>query len=289
MTEIVASRVSAGIYPAAADVGRTLNSGGNDLTIPAEYAGLLNTVSYNSRVAAPIKEENGRRFVDVDGSSSVVWAGYTGYYTFGTYNAAVRSRALLRFDMRIKGWSRLADYLAAVPLGSIGTWTIQDLTPDYFCGFGTYPDRLGTLCLIVRPYRGKIWPWIYTGERLWTGAQGSCPLPESVISGDWVPCELRLLTVANVRRLVLMVDGVSVYTSDGLGSNGASGLTNFSLFEASFYNANSGTVYGPVPVVQMANVEYAYIGQSEMAPPEVTISGIVGASSARLTAGVTFG
>lgn len=287
MAEIVTSRVSAGIYPAAADVGRTLNSGYNALTIPAEYAGLLNTASYNSRVAAPIREEGGRRFVDVDGASDVVWVGYTGYYTFATYNAAVRSRALLRFDMRIKGWDRIADYLAAVPLGSIGTWTIQDLTPNYFCGFSTYPDRLGALCLIVRPYRGKIWPWIYTGERLWTSAQGSCPLPESVISGDWVPCELRLLTVANAWRLVLLVDGVSVYTSDDLGSIGASGLTNFSLFDVSFYS--SGTIYGPVPVIQMANVEYAYIGTADMAPPGVTISGIVGASSADLTAEVTFG
>lgn len=287
MTEIVASRVSAGIYPAPEDVGRTLNNGSNALTIPAEYTGLLNEVSYVSRVAAPIKEENGRRFVDVDGSSDVVFPGYTGYYTFATNNDSIRSRASLRFDMRIKGWSRLADYLAAVPLSDVSSMVAQNFSPDYFCGFSTYQDRLGNLGLIVRPYRGKFWPWIYAGERLWESPQGSSPLPESVVSGDWVPCELRLLTVANVRRLVLMVDGVSVYTSDDLGSIGASGLTDFSLFEASFYK--SGTTYGPVPVIQMANVEYAYIGTAEMAPPEVTISGIVGASSADLTAEVTFG
>ena len=287
MAETVTSRVSAGIYPAPADVGRTLNSGYNALTIPTEYTGLLNTVSYNSRVAAPIREEGGRRFVDVDGSSDVVWTGYTGYYTFVTYNASIRSRALLRFDMRIKGWSRLADHLAAVPLSGVSSMDAQNFSPDYFCGFSTYQDRLGNLGLIVRPYRGKLWPWIYAGERLWESPQGSCPLPESVVSGDWVPCELRLLTVANVRRLVLMVDGVSVYTSDELGSYGSSGLTDFSLIEASFYK--SGTTYGPMPVVQMANVEYAYIGTADMAPPGVTISGIVGASSADLTAEVTFG
>lgn len=288
MAEIVTSRVSAGIYPVPADVGRTLNSGSNSLTIPTEYAGLLNTVSYQSRAAAPIREENGRRFVDVDGSSSVVWAGYTGYYTFATYNASIRAQALLRFDMRIKGWSRLADYLAAVPLQDIYTVNEQNFRSDYFCGFNTYADRAGSLGLLVRPYRGKIWPWIYTGERLRTSPQGSCPLPESVISGDWIPCELRLLTVANVRQLVLMVDGVSVYTSAGLGSNGASGLTSINLFDASFLSGNF-TAYGRVPVVQMANIEYAYVGTADMAPPGVTISGIVGASSAQLTAEVTFG
>lgn len=288
MTEIVTSRVSAGIYPAAADVGRTLNSGGNDLTIPAEYTGLLNTVSYNSRVAAPIREEDGRRFVDVDGSSDVTWAGYTGYYTFATYNDSIRSRAALRFDMRIKGWSRLADYLAAVPLSNISSMVAQNFSPDYFCGFSTYQDRLGNLGLIVRPYRGKLWPWIYTGERLWAGPQGSGPLPESVISGDWIPCELRLLTVANVRRLVFVVDGVSVYTSDDLNYNGAGGLTNFSLFDVSFYKSGD-TSYGRLPVIQMANVEYAYIGTADMTPPGVSVSGIVGASSADLTAEVTFG
>lgn len=288
MAEIVTSRVSAGIYPAPADVGRTLNSGSNSLTIPTEYAGLLNTVSYRSQAAAPIREENGRRFVDVDGSSSVVWAGYTGYYTFATYNASIRSRASLRFDMRIKGWSRLADYLAAVPLQSLYTVTEQNFRSDFFCGFNTYADRAGSLGLLVRPYRGKLWPWIYTGERWRKSPQGSCPLPESVVSGDWIPCELRLLTVANARQLVLMVDGVSVYTSDGLGSSGASGLTNFNLFDSSFLNG-SFTAARSVPVVQMANVEYTYIGDADMARPGVTISGVVGDTSAQLTAEVTLG
>ena len=65
MTEIVTSRVSAGIYPAPADVGRTLSNGSNNLTIPAEYTGLLTSVTYNATGEQVIREENGRRFVQM--------------------------------------------------------------------------------------------------------------------------------------------------------------------------------------------------------------------------------
>ena len=82
MAEIVTSRASAGIYPAPADVGRTLNNGNNSLTIPAEYSGLLTSVTYYPKLttgAAVIREDNGRRFVD---SSAAMQAAYSGYYQF---------------------------------------------------------------------------------------------------------------------------------------------------------------------------------------------------------------
>ena len=66
-------------------------------------------------------------------------------------------------------------------------------------------------------------------------------------------------------------------------------MTGVTLFDASFLQGNVGTWYAPVPVIQLANLNYLYKGTADMAPPAVSIAGDVGETSARLTAEVTFG
>lgn len=288
MAEIVASRVSAGIYPAAADVGRTLNNGSNNLTIPAEGTGKLDNVLYYTKAAtgvAVIREEGGRRFVD---TSAVMFSAWQGYYQFRSYSSAVNAEAIIRFDLRIVGWDRLAAYIAAVPLRDLYTITTETFSPQYFIGLSTYNNN-GGMGLLCRPYKGRIWPWIYTYGYAHASAQGSSPLPERTITGEWIPCELRLLRVSGVYQLVLLMDGVAVYTTSTLASYGSSGMTNVTLFDASFMQGNVGVWYGTVPYIQLANLNYLYKGTADMAPPAVSIAGDVGDTSARLTAEVTFG
>lgn len=289
MTEIVTSRVSAGIYPAAADVGRTLNSGGsNSLTIPSEGSGKLDAVVYYTKAAtgvAVIREENGRRFVD---SSAAMQAAYSGYYQFTCNSAAVNAEAIIRFDLRIVGWDRLAAYLAAVPPQDLYTITVETFSPQYFIGLSRYNSD-GGMGLLCRPYKGRIWPWVYNYANTYLSVQGSTPLPERVTTGEWIPCELRLLRVSGVYQLVLLMDGIAVYTTRSLGSYGSSGMTGVTLFDSSFMQGNVGTWYGTVPVIQLANLNYLYKGTAGMAAPVVSIAGDVGDASARLTAEVTFG
>ena len=288
MAEIVASRASAGIYPAPADVGRTLNNGNNSLTIPAEYSGLLTSVTYYPKLttgAAVIREDNGRRFVD---SSAAMQAAYSGYYQFTCNNAAIREGAIIRFDLRIVGWGRIAAYIAAVPLRDLYTVTVETFSPQYFIGLSRYNDN-GGMGLLCRPYKGRIWPWIYNYANTYLSVQGSSPLPERVVTGEWIPCELHLLQVGGAYQLVLLMDGIAVYTTRSLGSYGSSGMTGVTLFDSSFMQGNVGTWYAPVPVIQLANLNYLYKGTADMAAPAVSIAGDVGDASARLTAEVTFG
>lgn len=288
MTEIVTSRVSAGIYPAPADVGRTLNKGGNALTIPAEGSGKLDAVVYYTKAAtgvAVIREEGGRRFVD---TSAVMFSAWQGYYQFQSYNAAVKAEAIIRFDLRIVAWDRLAAYIAAVPLRDLYTVNTNTFSPQYFIGLNTYNDS-GGMGLLCRPYKGRIWPWIYNYGNTYASAQGSTPLPERAITGEWIPCELRLLQVGGAYQLVLLMDGIAVYTTRSLGSYGASGMTGVTLFDSSFMQGNVGIWYGSVPYIQLANLDYLYKGAADMAAPAVSIAGDVGDTSARLTAEVTFG
>lgn len=288
MAEIVTSRVSAGVYPAAADVGRTLNTGSNYLTIPAEGTGKLDNVFYYAKAAtgvAVIREEGGRRFVD---TSAVMFSAWQGYYQFRSYNAAIREGAIIRFDLRIVGWDRLAAYIAAVPLRDLYTITTETFSPQYFIGLSTYNDN-GGMGLLCRPYKGRIWPWVYNYANTYASAQGSSPLPERAVTGEWIPCELHLLQVGGAYQLVLLMDGIAVYTTRSLGSYGASGMTGVTLFDSSFMQGNVGTWYAPVPVIQLANLNYLYKGTADMAAPAVSIAGDVGDASARLTAEVTFG
>lgn len=288
MAEIVTSRVSAGIYPAAADVGHTLSNGGNNLTIPAEGAGKLDNVLYYTRAntgVAVIREEGGRRFVD---TSAVMFSAWQGYYQFRSYNAAVRAEAIIRFDLRIVAWDRLAAYIAAVPLRNLYTVNTNTFSPQYFIGLSTYNTN-GGMGLLCRPYKGRIWPWIYNYGYTYASAQGSTPIPERAITGEWIPCELRLLRVSGVYQLVLLMDGVAVYTTSTLASYGASGMTNVTLYDSSFMQGNVGIWYGTVPYIQLANLNYLYKGTADMAAPAVSIAGDVGDASARLTAEVTFG
>lgn len=285
MTETVTTRLSAGVYPAAADVGLTLNNGSNNLTIPSEYSGLLTSVTYNATGAQVIREEGGRRFVD---SSAEMKSAYSGYYQFTCNNSAIREGAIIRFDLRIVGWDRIAAYIAAVPLRDLYTVNTETFSPQYFIGMTRYNDN-GGMGLLCRPYKGRIWPWIYDYANTYVNVQGSSPLPERVVTGEWIPCELRLLRVSGAYQLVLLMDGVAVYTTRSLGSYGSSGMTGVTLFDASFMQGNVGTWYGIVPVIQLANLNYLYKGTADMAPPSVAISGDVGEASARLTAEVTFG
>ena len=285
MTETVTTRLSAGVYPAAADVGLTLNNGSNNLTIPSEYSGLLTSVTYNATGAQVIREEGGRRFVD---SSAEMKSAYSGYYQFTCNNSAIREGAIIRFDLRIVGWDRIAAYIAAVPLRDLYTVNTETFSPQYFIGMTRYNDN-GGMGLLCRPYKGRIWPWIYNYANTYVNVQGSSPLPERVVTGEWIPCELRLLRVSGAYQLVLLMDGVAVYTTRSLGSYGSSGMTGVTLFDASFMQGNVGTWYGIVPVIQLANLNYLYKGTADMAPPSVAISGDVGEASARLTAEVTFG
>lgn len=288
MAEIVTSRVSAGIYPAAADVGRTLTNGGNNLTIPAEGTGKLDNVLYSTKLttgAAVIREEDGRRFVD---SSAAMQAAYSGYYQFTCHNAAINAEAIIRFDLRIVGWDRIAAYIAAVPLRDLYTVTVETFSPQYFIGLTRY-NNSGGMGLLCRPYKGRIWPWIYNYANTYLSVQGSSPLPERVVTGEWIPCELHLLQVGGVYQLVLLMDGIAVYTTRSLGSYGASGMTGVTLFDSSFMQGNVGTWYGAVPVIQLANLSYLYKGTADMSAPAVAITGDVGDASARLTAEVTFG
>ena len=288
MTEIVTSRVSAGIYPAAADVGRALTNGGDNLTIPAEGTGKLDNVLYSTKLttgAAVIREENGHRFVD---SSAEMESAYSGYYQFTCNNSAIREGAVIRFDLRIVGWDRIAAYIAAVPLRDLYTVSVETFSPQYFIGLTRYNND-GGMGLLCRPYKGRIWPWIYNYANTYLSVQGSSPLPERAVTGEWIPCELHLLQVGGVYQFVLLMDGIAVYTTRSLGSYGASGMTGVTLFDASFMQGNVGTWYAPVPVIQLANLNYLYKGTADMAAPAVSISGDVGDASARLTAEVTFG
>ena len=288
MAEIVTSRVSAGIYPAAADVGRTLSNSSISLTIPAEGSGKLDRVTYYTKAAsgvAVIREEGGRRFVD---TSAVMLSAYSGYYQFTCNNAAIREGAIIRFDLRIVGWDRITAYIAAVPLRDLYTVTVETFSPQYFIGLSRYNDN-GGMGLLCRPYKGRIWPWVYNYANTYLSVQGSSPLPERVVTGEWIPCELHLLQVGGVYQLVLLMDGIAVYTTRSLGSYGSSGMTGVTLFDASFMQGNVGTWYAPVPVIQLANLDYLYKGTADMAAPAVSITGDVGDASARLTAEVTFG
>jgi len=288
MAEIVTSRVSAGIYPAAADVGRALSNGSNNLTIPAEGTGKLDRVIYSTKLttgAAVIREENGRRFVD---SSAAMQSAYSGYYQFTCNNTAVNADAIIRFDLRIVAWDRLAAYIAAVPLRDLYAINTETFSPQYFIGLTRYNDS-GGMGLLCRPYRGRIWPWVYTYGYAHASVQGCSPLPERAVTGEWISCELRLLRVSGTYQLVLLMDGVAVYTTSTLASYGASGMTNVTLYDSSFMQGNVGTWYAPVPVIQLANLNYLYKGTADMAAPAVAITGDVGDASARLTAEVTFG
>ena len=289
MAEIVTSRLSAGVYPAAADVGHTLSNGVNYLTIPAEGSGKLDSVTYNTKLttgAAVIREESGRRFVD---SSAAMQAAYSGYYQFTCNSSAIREGAIIRFDLRIVGWDRIAAYIAAVPLRDLYTVTTETFSPQYFFGLAQHYNFAGGMGLLCRPYKGRIWPWIYNYANTYMSVQGSSPLPERVVTGGWIPCELHLLQVRGAYQLVLLMDGVAVYTTRSLESYGASGMTGVTLFDSSFMQGNVGTWYGTVPVIQLANLNYLYKGTADMAPPAVSIAGDVGETSARLAAEVTFG
>lgn len=285
MTEIVTSRVSAGIYPAPADVGRTLSNGSNYLTIPAEYSGLLTSVTYTAAGAQVIREENGRRFVALD--DPMVTRQY-GRYTIAA-GAAIRSSGAIRFDLRIVGWDRIATALAAVDPGDLISVRTNSFSPEAFLGFSGDINRPGCLGLLCRPYKGRIMPWVYCGDSLLYSAQDSSPLPERVVTGEWIPCELRLLRVSGVYQLVLLMDGVAVYTTRTIGSFGSSGLDRLFLFNPVF--RGPGVTFSGValPYIQLANIEYTYTGTADMAPPAVSIAGDVGDASARLTAEVTFG
>lgn len=285
MTEIVTSRVSAGIYPAAADVGRTLNNGSNNLTIPTEYAGLLTSVTYNATGAQVIRQEGGRRFVALDDPTA------TRYY--GAYvivaDAAIRSSGAIRFDLRIVGWDRIATALAAVGPGNLQGIQTNSFSPEAFLGFFSDINRTGGLGLLCRPYKGRIMPWVYCGDSSLYSAQDSSPLPDRVVTGEWIPCELRLLRVSGVYQLVLLMDGVAVYTTRTIGSFGSSGLNQFHLFNPVFRNPRGAPASAALPYIQLANIEYTYTGTADMAAPAVSIAGDVGETSARLTAEVTFG
>ena len=288
MAETVTTRLSAGVYPAAADVGTALNNASNYLTIPAEGTGKLDRVIYYAKAStgvAVIREESGRRFVD---ASAVMFSAWQGYYQFQCYNAAIRAEAILRFDLRIVGWDRIAAYIAAVPLQNLYTITTETFSPQYFIGLRT-DNSSGGMGILCRPYKGRIWPWVYTYGNTYVSAQGSSPFPERAITGEWIPCELRLLQVSGVYQLVLLMDGVAVYTTSTLGSYGASGMTGVTLFDASFMQGNVGTWYSTVPYIQLANLNYLYKGTADMVAPAVSIAGDVGDTSARLTAEVTFG
>ena len=221
MTETVTTRLSAGVYPAAADVGRTLSNGSNNLTIPSEYSGLLTSVTYNATGAQVIREEGGRRFVALD--DPTVTRQY-GYYTIAA-GAAIRASGAIRFDLRIVGWDRIATALAAVNPGILFQASTNSFSPEAFLGFSDYINRSGCLGLLCRPHKGRIMPWVYCGNSLLYSAQDSSPLPDRVITGEWIPCELRLLQVRGAYQLVLFMDGVAVYTTRSLGSYGSSGMT----------------------------------------------------------------
>lgn len=285
MAETVTSRVSAGIYPAPADVGRTLNNGNNSLTIPAEYSGLLTSVTYNATGAQVIRQEGGRRFAALD--DPTVTRQY-GYYDI-TAGTAIRASGAIRFDLRIVGWDRIATALTAVNPSNLISVHTNFFSPEAFLGFSPSINRTGCLGLLCRPYKGRVWPWVYCGDSLLYSAQDSSPLPERVVTGEWIPCELRLLRVSGVYQLVLLMDGVAVYTTRTIGSYGSSGLDRFCLFNPVFHSPGSTFASAALPYIQLANIEYTYTGTADMAPPAVSIAGDVGETSARLTAEVTFG
>lgn len=285
MAEIVTSRVSAGIYPAAADVGRTLSNGVNNLTIPSEYSGLLASVTYNAAGEQVIREEGGRRFVALD--DPTVTRQY-GYYTI-IAGDAIRASGAIRFDLRIVGWDRIATALAAENPGNFINAHTNSFSPEAFLGFTSYINRAGSLGLLCRPHKGRIMPWVYCGDSLLYSAQDSSPLPDRVVTGEWIPCELRLLRVSGVYQLVLLMDGVAVYTTRTIGSFGSSGLNQFCLFNPVFRGPVSTFASAVLPYIQLANIEYTYTGTADMAAPAVSITGDVGDSSAHLTAEVTLG
>ena len=285
MAEIVTSRASAGIYPAAADVGRTLNNGSNNLTVPSEYSGLLTSVTYNATGAQVIREEGGRRFVALD---DPMVARQYGCYTI-IAGAAISSSGAIRFDLRIVGWDRIATALAAVGPGSLISVHTNSFSPEAFLGFSSYTNSKGSLGLLCRPYKGRIMPWVYCGDSLLYSTQDSSPLPERVVTGEWIPCELRLLRVSGVYQLVLLMDGVAVYTTRTIGSFGSSGLNQFHLFNPVFRSPGSTFASAALPYIQLANIEYTYTGTADMAAPAVSIAGDVGETSARLAAEVTLG
>lgn len=285
MAEIVTSRVSAGIYPAAADVGRALTNGNNSLTIPAEYSGLLTSVTYNAAGAQVIREEDGRRFAALD--DPMVTRQY-GFYTIAA-GTAIRSSGAIRFDLRIVGWDRIATALAAINPGDLIQVETKAFSPEVFLGFSSYANSTGCLGLLCRPYKGRIMPWVYCGNSLLYSAQDSSPLPDRVTTGEWIPCELRLLRVSGVYQLVLLMDGVAVYTTRTIGSYGSSGLDWFFLFNSVFRYPTATLASVVLPYIQLANIEYTYTGTAAMEAPAVSIAGDVGDASARLTAEVTFG
>lgn len=285
MTEIVTSRVSAGIYPAPADVGRTLTNGSNSLTIPAEYSGLLTSVTYNAAGAQVIRQEGGRRFVALD--DPMVTRQY-GFYTIAA-GTAIRSSGAIRFDLRIVGWDRIATALAAINPGGFTNVHTNSFSPEAFLGFSGDTNSKGCLGLLCRPYKGRIMPWVYCGDSLLYSAQDSSPLPDRVTTGEWIPCELRLLRVSGVYQLVLLMDGVAVYTTRTIGSYGSSGLDRFFLFNPVFRYPMATLASVVLPYIQLANIEYTYTGTADMAAPAVSIAGDVGDASARLTAEVTLG
>ena len=186
------------------------------------------------------------------------------------------------------GWDRIAAYIAAVPLRDLYTVTTETFSPQYFIGLTRYNDN-GGMGILCRPYKGRIWPWIYNYANTYLSVQGSSPFPERAVTGEWIPCELHLLQVRGTYQLVLFMDGVAVYTTRSLGSYGSSGMTGVTLFDSSFMQGNVGTWYAPVPVIQLANLNYLYKGTADMAPPAVSIAGDVGETSARLAAEVNFG
>ena len=285
MTETVTTRLSAGVYPAAADVGRTLSNGSNNLTIPSEYSGLLTSVTYNATGAQVIREEGGRRFVALDDPAATR---QYGYYTI-TAGAAIRVSGAIRFDLRIVGWDRIAAALAAVNPNNLYPAHTDSFSPEAFLGFSDYINRAGCLGLLCRPYKGRIMPWVYCGDSLLYSAQDSSPLPDRVITGEWIPCELRLLRMSGVYQLVLLMDGVAVYTTRTIGSYGSWGLDWFHLFNPVFRGPGATFSGAALPYIQLANIEYTYTGTADMAPPAVSIAGDVGETSARLAAEVTFG
>ena len=285
MTETVTTRLSAGVYPAAADVGRTLSNGSNNLTIPSEYSGLLTSVTYNATGAQVIREEGGRRFVALD--DPAVTRQY-GYYTIAA-RAAIRASGAIRFDLRIVGWDRIAATLAAVNPNNLYLAHTDSFSPEAFLGFSDYINRTGCLGLLCRPYKGRIMPWVYCGDSLLYSAQDSSPLPDRVITGEWIPCELRLLRMSGVYQLVLLMDGVAVYATRTIGSYGSWGLDWFHLFNPVFRGPGATFSDAALPYIQLANIEYTYTGTADMAPPAVSIAGDVGETSARLAAEVTFG
>lgn len=285
MTEIVTSRVSAGIYPAPADVGRTLSNGNNNLTIPAEYSGLLTSVTYTAAGEQVIREEDGRRFVVLD---DPMVARQYGFYTI-IAGGAISSSGAIRFDLRIVGWDRIATALAAANSNELIHLGSESFSPEAFLGFSSYINRAGCLGLLCRPYKGRAMPWVYCGDSLRYSAQDSSPLPDRVVTGEWVPCELRLLRVSGVYQLVLLMDGVAVYTTRTIGYYGSSGLDRFFLFNSIFRAPGAILAGAALPYIQLANIEYTYTGTADMAAPAVSIAGDVGDTSARLTAEVTFG